>query len=272
MIPSLALIYISAAERWSAIMESLEYHISFFTSLKIISISYGLNKILPLNFGDLSRSKISEIYIEVEDHGEVLGGVAFERVSDVVTVSAVIGLSSLFLVSNYLKQVYFLVVGSAILIGVALFLFYKPNLIQKRFLDHFRPYLPEKLSEFSDSFIHSYSDFSHKELAKIYFLSSLRWLGGIAVLYIAGLSLGIYVDFWIVAFVNSVMVLVATLPISPGGIGPVETVGTGLLALSGLMYSDALAVIVVSRSIGFFAMAIIGYLVYLSEEYRISEI
>lgn len=98
---------------------AVEGKLSLSACFEITAISYGLNKILPANSGDLARSKITERYTTVDSHGEILGLVAIERLLDVGALCLVLAISvSLLPISPGDLFPLFVVAGALVLVGI----------------------------------------------------------------------------------------------------------------------------------------------------------
>lgn len=256
--------YIPITRRWQVLTRAQGFNTRFVDAFKVVAISYGFNKTLPANSGDLARSKIMARYENVESHGRVLGAVAVERSLDLVVLGGIIAFSSMFLASRFFDAVYVIVVPALVgATGVFLGLKFLH-------LDRLFSMLPGSLGSFAEKVAEGYRSSTPVELAEALFYSVLRWISEVAVFYILAVSLGIDLGLAESAFVTSMMSLVAAFPISPGGIGPVDLTGTGLLVISGLSYSAGISLVILQRTLGLLLMGIIGMAVYSLENYRSS--
>ncbi|MFB6242335.1 MAG: YbhN family protein [Candidatus Nanosalina sp.] len=254
-------IYFWSAFRWKSLTDGLGYSIGAWESAKIIAMSYGFNKMLPLNSGDLTRSKLMERYARVSSHGEILGAVAMERMLDVMFLGAISAISAVYLlggtgVTTLLVLIAAVLVGFMVLIRVRADLFLK---ILERLSDLG---MPERLSGLLEESLEGYRDIPLENLAEVSIWHTLRWAAGIMVLYLLSVSLGHPISLAGAALATAVMSLVSAMPITPAGIGPVEALGTGILIVLGLSPAEAAALVVLQRSLGFVLMAVIGSLVY----------
>lgn len=257
-------VYPLTALRWK-IMTSNLVKISLQESVKTLCISYGLNKILPLNSGDIVRSKILENYVEVEKHGEILGLVGLERLIDVSVLITFLSLPMLFLATQSLGMLqwlwlpilattsafYLIYFQSAM---VKLFIEKLPNL--KLFLDYKKILLDA---------VNGFNSLDKLQYSKVISITFLRWILDIFSLYILAISIGHPLNFWTAALLTCAMSLVSSIPITPSGVGAAELSGTAILVSLGFSTSVAGTIVVLQRSFGVGMMSIIGILSIKSE-------
>lgn len=258
------LIYPLAALRWKILMDDTRNQISFSESIKVIAMSYGFNKILPLNSGDIVRSKLHEEYGEIDNHGSILGTVAVERGLDVVVISLVLAATG----GSYLQSLFESSLLAFLPLIVVLTGFASVIIFQERYitlLDFMKNYMPKSIPEFGKNMVESAGSLAYFTAAKAFFLTSLRWAVDIGSLYLIGMAAGIPLSLTVAGFATAIMNIFALMPISPAGIGPVEASGTGALVASGIAYSSALSIVILKRGLGLLLMGLIGSLLYLKE-------
>lgn len=250
------LAYVPATVRWKLLQRGVGLDISFVSAFEIIVISYGLNRLLPANAGDLARSKVSERYFEVESHSTQLGLVALERVLDVASILVLFWSMSYFasgLIPSTPVQMS-CVLGVGLLAVIALF--------RSTVWNSLLSWLPEDIRQTLQNVTAGYAALSLHVLLWTLFLSFLRWLLAAAIVYVIFAAIGVEGRFTLAITVMMAMALTALLPITPGGIGPVDAVGTGLLTIAGFPYESALAVVLLQRSFGLILTSLTGIAVY----------
>lgn len=254
-------IYLWSALRWKSLISGLGYSISFSESFKTIAMSYGFNKIFPMNAGDLTRSKLMERYTDIDSHGKILGAVAMERFLDILLLGTVTSISAFYLLESTGDLKWLL---SAVLILIILMTSIRvKNKFFVKIIDSTQLIgIPERLTEFIKDGLRGYNEIPRFKLIEVLLWHSLRWFSGILVLYILAQSLGSPISLAAAALVTGVMSMIAALPITPAGLGPVEALGTGSLVILGLSTSQAGALVILQRSLGFILMGVIGALVY----------
>jgi|GEM_PF-2658480 conserved hypothetical protein len=261
------LIYPIAALRWIKICPDHMIRVS--SSLKTIAISYGLNKVLPFNSGDIARSKIMQNYTEVESHGELLGLVGLERVSDIVVLSATASISLItFLPAS---NVFF----TALPIVLVISGMYSLRKFEELFIDlidTLSPTLLFNVGEHLKDGLGSFNRVSLDKLLVVILLTSVRWLLNIVSFYIIISSAGMSLSIAQVAALTSLMSLVASLPITPAGLGAVEISATGLLISFGLSTAESGTVVLLTRSVGVLLMGIVGLVVLSLEGLELNQI
>ena len=254
-------IYLWSGLRWRSLTSGLGYSLGLNGSVKIIMMSYGFNKILPLNSGDLTRSKLMERYTDVDNHGKILGAVAMERFLDVLLLGALTGVSSLTLLSNS-GSILWILLGAGLLISSMSLVRLKNKQVLELFDFIEELGAPLKIVNFMKDGVKGFSEIPNKKLGESLVWHSMRWAAGILTLYILALSLGTPVSLFGATLVTGVMSLVAALPITPAGLGPVEVLGTGTLVLIGLSTNQAAALVILQRSLGLVLMGGLGAVVY----------
>jgi uncharacterized protein (TIRG00374 family) len=244
--------------RWYVLNQTLDAPLSLLMSFEITAISYGLNKLLPANSGDMARSKITEQYTTVESHGELLGLVVVERLADIGAISLVLALSAsaVSIAPSVRKLAIALLAGILVVGGLlyrvpALFIWVVTSI----------PVLERVQTELQRG-LRITRKLSMRQLSLVVCLSLVRWGTMVLVFWVLAASLSVNLSIAVTALVPTAMSLAAILPLSPGGIGPVDAVGVGTLLASGVPYEAALSLIILQRSLGLGLMAIIGSLLF----------
>ena len=261
------LIYPVAALRWIKIYS--DHMLGIGDSLKTIAISYSLNKVLPFNSGDIARSKIMENYTEVESHGEVLGLVGLERASDILVLSATASISLMTFLS--VSNIFLTSLPIALIISGMYFLRKFENSLVS-LIDASSSAMPFNVGEHVKDGLRSFNGVSSGKLLLVFILTGIRWLVNIAGFYIIISSAGISLGVAQVAALTSLMSLVASLPITPAGLGAVEVSATGLLISFGLSTAESGTAVILTRSAGVLLMGIIGLIVLSLEGLNLSQL
>ncbi len=250
-------IYPVAGFRWQTMTENI-VNLKFSESIKVLGMSYGLNKILPLNSGDIARSKLMENYVKIDNHGQVLGTVALERLADISVVALFLTLISLIQLPVFSRQLSWMLIP----LGISILLFTTLVLLGNRvkeLLDFStNRFLPEKISDFLREAIDGFNNLNKNQYMVVIILTTLRWSINILAFYIVALSSGNSISLATAAILTGIMTLVSSLPITPAGAGAVELSATGLLAFLGYSNSAAATIVILQRSLGVAVMALVG--------------
>ncbi|WEL20059.1 lysylphosphatidylglycerol synthase transmembrane domain-containing protein [Candidatus Nanohalococcus occultus] len=246
--------YLASGRRWQIIAESTGHEMNLLDAIRVVAVSYSFNKLLPWNFGDMVRSKISESYHNVESHGNILGGAGFERVLDAASISFIIGVAAVFTTTG--SQVTGTVAAFAAVFIIGAMLVYSGKL--DGVIDHF----PDRFSGFLEETLGGFRAVSLTELLEVLTLSQIKWWTEAIIFYVLALSISSGLGFWDAAIVTSIMSVFSALPISPAGIGPGDAAATGLLVYTGIPYSTALSLVVLQRTIGVMVQGVIGAIIY----------
>ena len=250
--------------RWQ-VMTSKVTEISLEDSVKTLGISYGINKILPLNSGDLVRSKIQENYTEIDKHGEILGIVALERIIDISVLLLFLTTSILLYFSKNIgitQWIWIPILGVASTFSV-LYLYeeFVKSLVRK--IPGGK--LPLNLQKILIEAIEGFNSLDKLQYSKSITLTLLRWTLDIFSLYLLSIAAGYPIGFWTAALLTCSMSLVSSMPITPSGAGAAELSGSAILISLGMSSSIAGTIVILQRSLGVGVMGIIGIVLLKSE-------
>jgi len=252
-------VYPLTALRWKRLC-SVNYEVGFNQCLKIISISYGINKILPFNSGDIVRSKIMERYIDIESHGDVLGLVAVERLSDIAVLTMLSTVPAFFIFSESLNiRNVLLLPALAVIIG-----FYLVRSKSSKLRETVKVLPETNLLDYKEILLDAIGGFNQLDkryYAETVLLTFVRWIFDILSLYVLASSIGMSFGFWSAALLTCVMSLVSSMPITPSGAGAAELSGTALMTALGYEPAVGGALVLLQRSFGVAFMGMVGLIV-----------
>lgn len=248
--------YLPLGVRWQRIQRSVGYHRPVLECIEVVSISYSFNRLLPANMGDVGRSRVANRYFDINSHTELLGLVGVERSLDLVSIAVLLVGSSLLVGLETGSQI--VRVGAGVLlvvVGLVVSLRYTA-------LDRVTAVCPPLLRTVVEDLLSGFRRLSGVDIGVVLSLSFVRWIGNVVVLVLVADAISTELSIPFATFVLAAMSLTATLPLTPGGVGPVDAVGTGLLVVVGLGASKALAVVLLQRGIGLGLTAVLGLVVY----------
>ena len=251
--------YIPASLRWKTVSESIGYEISLRDSLRIMSAAYGLNKIAPGNAGDIGRSGLMKRLEDVDSHFKLLGGVAVERAFDLATVILLIVFSGLMVGRELLNNLWIFIIPATAVLILGSVLIYRGYLIEPLLR-----FLPEMVRSRMEKTIEGFRAMNRKQFVRTGGFSMSKWAIEGFSFYLLTLSLGMDTGVWLAVLVTSIMSLIAALPITPAGLGPVDAVATSLLVLAGFTASESVSLVVLQRSLGVLLMGLVGFAGYSS--------
>jgi len=142
----IVLSYICRTAMWKKLLEE-SYNYSYGVLFRVLMIGYLINNVLPARLGDVTRG----VWL-YRSHGgsiaSIFGSLAMERIMDISMVTALLGMSLLWL-GLYLK---WLIVNMAILSGVIAAFFIAGILIKQLALCHTIPHFVVKLKNWVTRF------------------------------------------------------------------------------------------------------------------------
>jgi uncharacterized protein (TIRG00374 family) len=233
---------------------------SILTAGRLVLVGWMISSITWFRMGDAFRA-----YAYSRESGaplaRIVGTVVAERVLDVATVFVLLTIA--FVVSYFNTDTQlstsFLLVGTGLLVPtmaiVAIFYFFGGSVNQ---------YLPQRLKETYDVFRQgTLNSFHH--LTRLTVLSFLGWVVEIGRLYLVIYSMGLETDMGLIMFTMVANALLSAVPVTPGGLGIVETGMTGLLTIA-MVREDALSVVLLDRSISYLSVLVFGSVAFAIHE------
>jgi glycosyltransferase 2 family protein len=195
------------------------------------------------------------------------GTILAERIIDTLLVFILLGGAALVVFSGHLPNTVMTILqaGSVLAILVIAGLVIMRNfggfivrLVPSRFQRHYGSFEKGTLGSF-------------RGLPMVLLYSLGAWAVEAARLYFVGLSLGVeWVSTTMIIFIAMASALLTTLPITPAGLGFVESAMVGILLVAGRMgiipgmdESLATSVAILDRSISYWSLVLVGLLLYL---------
>ncbi|MBI2872974.1 MAG: flippase-like domain-containing protein [Chloroflexi bacterium] len=218
---------------------------------QLILLSWFVNCISWFRVGDAYRG-----YAYTEDTGSpfsrTMGTILAERVLDVVMVVILVSLAALVLYLEGTGPAPIFLAMALAMLAVSVAALVAMRLVRAR-LAHL---LPERLERAYHRF-HQGTMGSFRRLHWVFLLGALAWVCEVGRLYLVVQAVGLPVGVGLLLFVPLANALLTTIPLTPGGLGIVETGITGLLMLA-LGREEAVAVALVDRSISYLSIVVVG--------------
>ncbi len=231
----------------------------------IILMGWFANSVTWFRLGDAYRAYT---YAEETDtsFSRAMGTVVADRAVDVAVVFVMIvaAATAMYVGGQVRPSPLFVVVAAALLAAIlsglaAMFLL-------RRWV---APRFPSRLEEAYHRF-HAGTMGSFKRLHLVFLLGVLGWFSEVGRLFLVVHALGAPVAIALVLFVPLANGLLTAVPLTPGGLGIVETGITGLLTLS-LVREEALAVVLLDRSISYVSIVVSGGLLFALRQARMAK-
>jgi uncharacterized protein (TIRG00374 family) len=251
--------------RWATLVRRTGYPLPVRDATEIIFISWLVNCLVPAKLGDLYRAWLLKINSPVS-LSRTFGTVFIERVLDLFAI-ATLGLAAGFVSFRTglppEVQVVFLI-GVIFIVLLALGLLTMRN-FGRRLLVALP--LPHRVLEFYDRFEQGvFSATGLRALPRLAFITGLIWATEALRLYLVVAAFGfpdVRIGLSGAFFVALAGSLLTAVPLTPAGIGIVETGVVGLLTLVyGVGQTEALAITIVDRAISVLSIIVLGSIVY----------
>jgi uncharacterized protein (TIRG00374 family) len=253
------------AYRWAVLIRATGYRLGVRDAGEIIFISWLVNCLVPAKLGDLYRAYLLKINSPVS-LSRTFGTVFIERILDLFAI-VVLGVASGYWSFRsglpFEVQVVF-AIGVAVVVGLAIGLLTMRNFGRRILV---RLPLPHRILEFYDRFEEGvFSAIGLRALPRLVLVTAFIWATEAMRLFLVvgalgfeGVQLGISGAFF-VALTGS---LLTAVPLTPAGIGFVETGVVGLLVfVYGVPETQALAITLVDRAISVLSIIILGSIAY----------
>jgi uncharacterized protein (TIRG00374 family) len=229
---------------------------------RIILMSWFANSVTFFRMGDAYRA-----YAYSEDtkssFPRTAGTVLADRLVDLSVVGTLMGVGlAILLVSGQMDPPLILVVIAGGLIGLIAVGLLGMMVARKLVVRLF----PQKLADLYHRF-HEGTMGSFGALHWVFGLGLLGWLAEVGRLFFVIKALGVSVAFGLVVFAPMANGLLSAIPLTPGGLGIVETGVSGLLQLE-LTVELAIAVALLDRTISYLSIIVTGGVAFAMRQLR----
>lgn len=228
---------------------------------RIIFVSWFANCVVPAKMGDIFRAYLVKRRF-CHPFVNTVGTVFAERVFDLFILYLLIGASGLMAFKGKIPHTMMVILETsflalAVLLAVLLFMKY----YSVRLMDR----LPEKVKNTYGKFsAGAMSSFHHNWLLAV--LTAFIWVLEGASFYMVTRAIGMQLSFITVLFIGLISALLTALPVTPAGLGIVETAKVGVLVFFNVDGSVAVSAALLDRMINYWSLLLIGFVVYLTTE------
>ena len=245
------------------IFEGLEKNVSFSTSYFSIGAAFVINDLTPAKLGDFAKIFIIKDKENIR-LSESAAAIAIERILDLILLFFISCFALIYLyISNYgesssrliLGQTiqFYLIIGALIIVAILILiilLFYKTEFILK-ILQKISPKLAYYIGRFVINFKEGMKSFKNhkKKLTYIILIGFPTWIIDAALVILFFNPLGYDVNIFLLILAKILTFFSKTFPITPGGWGISENVGTLFIFFfyPGIAYSVILSVFIIDH-------------------------
>jgi hypothetical protein len=223
---------------------------------QIILLSFFVNCILYARLGEFYRAYLLKEDTEVS-FTKTLGTVLAERVIDLLVVVVLLVVAAVAFWHGFAggAAMIILVAGLAMLAVMAAVL-----VVMWRFGNLLHKYLPSRLRSLYRLFQEGTLG-SFRQVPLLLLLTVVIWLMEAGRYLMVSYALGLYPGSGLILFASLATAILVALPVTPGGLGLVETGLTGLFLLF-LPREDASALVLVDRTISYLSLVVFGLLLF----------
>jgi len=267
LLAALAIFYLGfplRGYRWAILVRRSGFDLGVRDASEIIFLSWLVNCLVPAKLGDVYRAWLLKINSPVS-LSRTFGTVFIERVLDLFAI-VVLGLAAGFVsfrtgLPSEVQIVFFIGVGFVILLAGGLLTLRN---FGRRILT--RLPVPHGVLELYDRFEEGvFSSIGLRHLPRLIIVTGLIWGTEAMRLYLVVQALGFPIHLGISGafFVALSASLLTAIPLTPAGIGFVETGIVGLLTvIYGATQTEALAITLVDRALSVLSIIILGSIAY----------
>jgi uncharacterized protein (TIRG00374 family) len=251
--------------RWAILVRQSGFALRIRDATEIIFLSWLVNCLVPAKLGDVYRAYLLKINSPVS-LSRTFGTVFIERVLDLFAI-VVLGLAAGFVsfrsgLPGDVQIVF--AIGVAFVLLLAAGLLTMRN-FGRRILTALP--LPHRVTEFYDRFEEGvFASIGLRALPRLVVITGLIWATEAMRLYLVVQALGlpnVHLGISGAFFVALSASLLTAVPLTPAGIGFVESGVVGLLTIVyGVSQTDALAITLVDRAISVLSIIILGSIAY----------
>jgi glycosyltransferase 2 family protein len=251
--------------RWSILVRQSGFALGLRDSIEIIFLSWLVNCLVPAKLGDVYRAYLLKINSPVS-LSRTFGTVFIERILDLFAI-VTLGLAAGFVsfrkgLPGDVQIVFAIGVGVVLLLAGGLLTMRN---FGRRIL--LRLPVPHRVVELYDRFEEGvFASMGLRALPRLIVVTVLIWATEALRLYFVVLALGlpdVHLGISGAFFVALSASLLTAVPLTPAGIGFVESGVVGLLTIVyGVPQTDALAITLVDRAISVLSIIVLGSIVY----------
>lgn len=245
--------------RWQQLLKARGHHFSWAFTTTLLLAGWFVSALLPARAGDVMR--VGVLHLPAQDRppvpvADALGSIVLERTLDLLAI-LVLGAGFGFIVLRAALPSWVL---AAYGVGIAgLLLFGGTLLVTPTLLGWLRGWFRHKVwqtvLDFAAQLVDSLSALLRQPAIALLLLaeSLYIWLCDALLMWLCVWSLGTLLPFGRAAFVALTVDIFAVVPLTPGGIGQIETVNAALLALLKLPGFNVAAAVLVNRAISYWS-------------------
>ena len=234
---------------------------------EIIMLSWFANCIVPAKLGDAYRALLLKRSANVS-FSRTFGTILAERIIDTLLLFSLLGLSATLAFGGALPGEILAILQAGLLLVVLVIV----GLLSMRNFSRFiTPLVPTRFRPQYVNFEQgTIGAFGLSRMPMVLIYSVIAWGVEVSRLYLVCLALGISSISWpVVLFVALAAALLTTLPITPAGLGFVESAVAGILLLAGQMglivgmdENLAASVAILDRTISYWSLIVVGVVLY----------
>lgn len=268
LIPAFASYYLTfvlKGYRWRLLLDNAgvfnrltERRPSVVVHVRLVVIGWFANSVSWFKLGDAYRAFLMSSQLQVS-FPRVLGTVVAERIMDVgMLLLLIVAAGAALLTDNTNGSAGLVIIagtGAAALFGTAL-------LIMRRFGVVIARVMPARIQGAYNNF-HQGTFGSFRQLSQTLALSGIIWLLTGLRLYLVIQALDFDVSLTVIALAVLIPALLTGIPLTPGGLGFVESGMSGLLVLAPtLEWNEAVVIALVDRTITYWSALVVGSIVF----------
>lgn len=243
--------------RWRRFLSGIDVEAGRFSANFLLIVGFYLNTIVPAKLGDIYRSYLTAAHYD-DQVSSVAGTIAAERVIDL----SLLGVGLLFALpivatgrTEFVSRVTTWAIMLLVVVGVGIVALFQFDFIP----------LPDRVNSAVTSFRRGFKTAGGRSLGDLVFIMALSvsvWSTNIIRTALVAAALGINLSVAEITLIALLIAFLSGLPWVPAGIGIVEVIGSSVLLSLGLSAENALALILLDRTITVITLILLGTPIY----------
>jgi len=253
--------FIFKSLRWKILMGNIGLEVKLTKVYEIYFLGQFINSILPGRIGDFYRAHLIK-----KDYGlarsKVIGTIFIEKLVDLSFILIFLVISAFLVFGADIPKNFreIIIILGIFLVVIAIISVSLISNLSIKWISLF----PKSLQLMHKNFIEAYSESLNFKTFPLLLLCTLSlWFFEFLMFFLVTISIGLKLKISLVLMVILIANLLLALPLTPSGIGIVETGIAGALILVGVKNDIAVSVALLNNVVGYWNQVIFGFVAYL---------
>ena len=247
--------------RWKILIGNIGLEVKLPRVYEIYFLGQFINSILPGRIGDFYRAHLIK-----KDYGlarsKVIGTIFIEKLADLSFILIFLVISAFLVFGANIPKGFreIIIILGTLLVIIALISIVLINNLRVKWISLF----PKRLQLMYKNFLEAYSESINFKTFPLFLLCTLLlWFFEFLMFFLVTISIRLKLNISLVILIILVANLLLALPLTPSGLGIVETGIAGVLIFVGVKNDIAVSVALLNNLVGYWNQLIFGFVAYL---------